>query len=173
MKEIEVKVIEIDKKKIIKKLKELKAKKIGEYNIEAMLFDTSNKKFSKKKNLIRLRKKNDCCYFTFKGKETRGFARKAEEIEFIVSDFEKSKLFLEKIGLIPYSFTKKHRITFELKNALIEIDEYSNIPVFLEIEAKSEKKIREIISLLGLSSKNIKTWNSFDLFKYYKKKYSF
>jgi adenylate cyclase, class 2 len=170
MKEIEVKVIEINKKNVLKKLKELNAKKIGEYNIEAMLFDDINKTFSKKKNLIRLRKKNNNAYFTFKGKETKGFSRQAEEIEFSVSDFKKAKLFLEKIGFKHYSFTKKHRITYKLKNALVEIDEYANIPVFLEIEAKSEKKIRELINLLELPLKNVKTWNSFDLFNYYDKK---
>lgn len=168
MKEIEVKVIEIDKSRVIKKLFELGATKIGEYDIKANLFDDINKKFNEKKQLIRLREKGKV-FITFKDKASNGFAREAEEIEFEVSDFNLAKTFLEKIGLIAKEIKPKHRTTFKLNDVLIEIDEYAEIPVFLEIEAKNEEKIKEIIKLLDLPKENVKNWNGFELFKYYNK----
>lgn len=167
--EIEVKVIEINKEEIIKKLKLLNAEKIGEYEIESVFFDDVNNSFSKKKNLIRLRKKNDLAFFTFKEKEKKSFARMAEEIEFSVGDFEKAKLFMEKLWFVSREVQKKHRTTFKLKNSLIEIDEYKDIPAFLEIESPSEEEIKEIIELLKIDASKVRTWNGFDLFKYYGK----
>lgn len=168
-KEIEIKVIEINKKEIIKKLNLLNAKKIGEYEVESVFFDDIKKSFSKKKHLIRLRKKNDLAFFTFKGKEKKGFARIADELEFGVSDFKKAKLFMKKIGFIPREVQKKYRTSFKLKNSLIEIDEYKDIPTFLEIESPNEKEIKEIVKLLGIDKNKVKTWNGFDLFNYYGK----
>ncbi len=169
MNEIEIKIIEINKEKVIKKLFEVGAKKIDEYEIFALFFDDMNKTFSSKKELIRLRKKNNSAFITFKGKEENDFARTSEEIEFEVSDFKKAQMFLEKIGLISRETKRKHRTSFKLKNSLIEIDEYEEIPIFLEIESPSEEEIKEIIDLLELNKENIRTWNGFDLFKHYGK----
>jgi adenylate cyclase, class 2 len=169
MKEIEVKVIEIDKEKIINRLKELKAKKIGEYDIKAIIFDTPDNKFEKQKNIIRLRQKGKS-YLTFKGKSKKGFAKECEEIEFEVSDFDLAKLFFEKIGFKSFEIKTKHRISFKLNDVLIEIDEYAEIPVFLEIEAKNEEKIKSVIKLLDLSEKDVRNWGAFELFRHYNKK---
>ncbi len=168
MKEIEVKVIEINKELVLEKLLELNAQKIGEYDIRASIFDDVEKSFKKKKQLIRLREKGKT-FITFKGKAINGFVREAEEIEFEVSDFVLAKKFLEKIGLIAFELKPKHRTSFKIKNALIEIDEYEEIPVFLEIEAESEEKIREIIKLLELPIDNVRNWNGFELFEHYGK----
>jgi adenylate cyclase, class 2 len=166
MKEIEVKVLEINKEKVLQKLKELKAEFVGEWDIDSIIFDDENNSLSKKKNLLRLRKKGKN-YLTFKGKEKDGFAREAEEIEIEVSDFEKMKLILSKIGFTNSINSEKHRTTYKLKNSLIEIDEIKGIPTFLEVESPNEKEIKEIIELFGFENDKIKNWNGFKLLEYY------
>ncbi|MFA5763308.1 MAG: class IV adenylate cyclase [archaeon] len=166
MKEIEVKVIEINQAEVEKKLVQLGAKKIGEYDIDALNFDTIDKKLSSKFNLLRLRKKGKN-YLTFKGKAEQGFAKIVEELEIEVSDFETTKLILEKLGFLAKKTHPKHRVTYKLNNSLIEIDDYFIIPVFLEIESPNEKELKEIIELFGFEEDKIKSWNGFDLFKHY------
>lgn len=170
MKEIEVKVIEINKEDVEKKLANFKAKKIGEWDIETILFDTSEKELEKKKNLLRLRKKGKV-YLTFKGKEKKKLARVAEELEIEVSDFETTKRLLERIGFVSKNFRPKHRVSYKIKNSLIEIDDYFDIPLFLEIESPNEEELKEIIKMFGFEKEKIKTWNGFDLLKHYGKKY--
>lgn len=170
MKEIEVKVIEINKEEIEKKLIEFGAKKIGEYDIESIIFDTKNKDLSKKQNLLRLRKKGKN-YLTFKGTPKFNVAKTVEELEVEVSDFELTKKILEQSGFIASNVAKKHRITYKLKNSLIEIDDYFFIPVFLEIESPTEIELEEIINLFNFDKNKVKTWNGFDLLKHYNKTY--
>jgi adenylate cyclase class 2 len=168
MNEIEVKVIEINKEEVIKKLNSLNAKKIFEGEVITLFFDDEEKTFSKKKQSIRLRKKGKS-YLTVKKAEKLGFARSAEETEVEVSDFDATKKILESIGLISRDIPKKFRTSYKLNDCLIEIDEYEEIPVFLEIEAENEEKIKEAISFLELDEEKVRTWNGFDLFKHYGK----
>ncbi len=170
MKEIEVKVIEINKKEVEKKLADFKAKKIGEWDIESILFDTPEKELEKKRNLLRLRKKGKS-YLTFKGKEEKGLARIAEELEIEVSNFDTTKKLLENIGFVSKKFRPKHRVSYKIKNSLIEIDDYFDIPLFLEIESPNEEELKEIIEMFGFEKEKIKTWNGFDLLKHYNKEY--
>ncbi len=168
MKEIEVKVIEIDQQEVEKKLSSLGAKKIGEYQVESIIFDDSENNLNKKLNLLRLRKKGKI-YLTFKEKAEKGFVKIAEETEVEVSDFEKMKLILEKIGFISSKTQPKKRITYKLKNSLVEIDDYFVLPVFLEVESPTEEELKEILDLFEFEKEKIKDWNGFELFKYYGK----
>jgi adenylate cyclase class 2 len=72
-----------------------------------------------------------------------------EEIEFTVEDFEKAKHFLEALGYQKLVYYEKYRTTYELKEALIMLDElpYGD---FVEIEGETVESIRTIASQLGL-----------------------
>ena len=164
MKEIEVKILEINKTQIERKLKSLGAKKVFDGDVYAIYFKNKN-------NTIRLRKKGNKSYLTVKLKLRSKKAKVREEHEIEVSDFEITKKILELLGLKKYINQKKHRTSYKIKDTIFEIDKYSGkysrIPAFLEIEGKKVNEIYKYAKLLGFKEEQCKPWTGKDLIEYY------
>lgn len=79
-----------------------------------------------------------------------------EEIEIQVNDFDKTSLFLEKIGFIEKQYTEKKRIQWRKDDLEFDIEIYPGLDPYLEIEAASWKKINKAIQLLGLKHEDKK-----------------
>jgi len=169
MKEIEIKILDVNKAELEKKLLGLGAKLVGKYELESIVFDTPNKDLNSKKELLRLRKKNAISTLTHKSSVKEDKTRTCEETEVEVGDFEKTKALLIGLGFICSSTKPKKRTTYKLNNSLIEIDEYKEIPTFFEVESPNEKELEEIVKLLGYSMKDTKTWTGWKVFNHYGK----
>jgi hypothetical protein len=64
--------------------------------------------------------------------------------------------FLSRIGLFPIAESTSHRISFELDSIDFDIDEFSGIPPFLEIDmGDSAVSAKEILEKLQLSSHEV------------------
>ena len=174
MKEIEVKILDIDRKKIEKKLRSLGAKKIFDGRIDARFFDFKNMPVKRAKNHFRLRKEGNTTKLTFKVHVSKKKAKINKEYEVEVSDFETMKAILELLGLHVWKRMTKRRISYMLKGTRFEIDryagKYSFIPEFLEIEAKDIKTIYRYAKLLGFRKEDCRPWTASDLRKYYARK---
>lgn len=169
MKEIEVKVLDINTKDIIQKLKKLKAKKTFEDEIEATFFDYPNNTFKKNNQLLRLRKKGNLAELTLKRNISRNKAKIVEETERVV-DFNKTLKFLKSLGLVEVrKLTKKYRISYQLKNIHFEIDKVEGIPAYLEIEAQSLNHLEKALKLLNIPKSKAKPWTQTEVQKFYKK----
>ena len=72
-----------------------------------------------------------------------------KEIEFVVEDFEKAKLFLEELGYQKLFYYEKYRTTYEFNDCHIMLDElpYGN---FVEIEGEGVEVIQSIAERLNL-----------------------
>ena len=173
MKEIEVKVLEIGRAKVEKRLKSLGAKKTFDGEIKALYFDCPDRSLRKAKDVLRLRKVGSKAVLTYKKFVKDGFAKVREELETEVSDFDTARSILRNLGFSTWLEMRKHRTTYELDGAHFEFDkykgEYSFIPEFLEIEAKSPSQIHKYAKLLGFKKSDCKPWTSWDLIKYYKR----
>lgn len=169
MKELEVKILEINKKEVIKKLENLGAKKILDSNVNAIHFDFDDYSLSKQDKILRLRRKGDITELTFKRKISKKKAKIVEELEVKVDDFGSMKKVLERLGLKKIKQYTKHRISYNLNDVHFELDTYPGIPTFLEIEAPDIKKVKESVEKLGYSMKDAKSWNGWDVLKYYRK----
>ncbi|MEK7062419.1 MAG: hypothetical protein AAB946_00120, partial [Patescibacteria group bacterium] len=64
-------------------------------------------------------------------------------------DFLEGGDLFEKIGLEKYARQEKDRTSFVYKDWQFDIDQYPNMPAFLEIEGNSEEHVKEAIKLLG------------------------
>lgn len=175
MKEIEVKILKINKNQIVKKLKKLKAKKTFNGIIQGEYFDYPNNKLEKNKELLRLRTAGKKVFLTYKGKREQSKVKSCEEKEIEVSDFDKMKEILLTIGFeVKGSTIKKHRVSFQLGKTHFEIEtpleEYSFIPPFMEIESTSERNIYKYAKILGYSTKDCLNWTGNDVIKHYRKK---
>lgn len=171
MREIEVKILDIDKKEIEEKLLELGAKKVLDDKLYALLFDSKDGSFRKSGNTLRLRRLGNKTILTFKKHISQEKAKIKDETEVEVFDFDKTKKILESLGFVVYRKVKKHRTSYKLGNVRFELDsheeKYKFIPDFLEIEAKDIETIYKFAKILGFKEKDCKPWSLKDLIKHY------
>lgn len=159
MREIEMKILEIDKEAVLKKLRALGAEKIYEAFIRVKYFDYPDHRIHKASDLLRLRElqfKNGKIKTEAVYKINRGVKKGCkifDELEFQLAgknSFESLTKYLKKFGIRQTLYYEKIRTLFKYKNLKFELDEHPKIPPLLEIEAKSEKEIYKAIKMLGL-----------------------
>ena len=169
MQEIEVKILEINTDETIKKLVTLGAKKIFEGPIYAVSYDFEDNKLTKDQSFVRLRKKGNKNFLTFKKKISQEKAKIMDETETEVGDFKETNKILLNLGLKPANDYKKNRITYQIANILFEFDSYEDlaVPTYLEIEAPDIETIDKYIELLKLNKENVKTWNGKQVLDHY------
>jgi len=174
MKEIEVKILEIDRKKVEETLINLGAKKILDSDIQTIFFDFLDDKIVKAKDVLRLRKEEDKIELTYKKVHATQTAKEAEEYSVDVSSIDVMRKILENLGLRETENMLKHRISYKLDNVRFDIDRYmenySFVPEFMEIEAESTDLIDKYAEVLGFKPKDCLPWSTYDIVKYYSSK---
>ena len=174
MKEIEVKILDIDRKKVEETLISLGAEKILDSDIQTTFFDFKDGKIVKAKDVLRLRKEDGKVELTYKKVHTTKTAKEAEEISVDVSSLEEMQNILENLGLRKTENMLKHRVSYKLGNARFDIDryleKYSFIPEFMEIEAEITEPIDHYAELLGFKPKDVLPWSTYDIVKHYSSK---
>ena len=150
-KEYETKILEINVKEIKKKLKQIGAKKKAEYLMRRCIFDIN----LTRDEWIRLRDYNGKnATLTYKVRTGSGISE-TEEIEVHVSDFDIMAEILSKLKFKGKYYQENKREIYKLKDIEFCIDHWPKIPTYLEIEAKSEKRVHEGLKMLGLEGKDI------------------
>jgi adenylate cyclase class 2 len=142
--ELELRILDVDVKKVEKKLKSLGATKVGSWNYTRYIYDTNPVDENK---WIRLRydgKKTELTYKNYKSNLIDGI----EELEIEVSDLEKTKQFLEILGYSYRSVQQNKRIRYMLDDVEIDIDTWPHLNTFVEVEGPSVDKVNKIIDYL-------------------------
>ncbi|MEK7084860.1 MAG: CYTH domain-containing protein, partial [Patescibacteria group bacterium] len=115
MREIEVKILDIDVDDIKHRLDKAGAVYLGERLIQEKAFDFPDQRIRASNSLCRLRKIGNAIEFAFKGnREKNAQFQIAEETEVVVSDFEKTEKILVSLGLSAYRDREKRRISYML-----------------------------------------------------------
>jgi adenylate cyclase class 2 len=161
MREIETKILEIDKEDVKKTLVNLGAKKISEeklvvdwYGPKGLTHDGDDSWFLR----VRTYDSTQKYEVTWKAKsEHIGVSRRHKEINFNVSHSEAIGDLFEELDLEKYAHQEKKRESWELNDIRFDIDTYPKMPTFLEIEAKSTEDIEDMIKKLNLEKNQ--TWN--------------
>ena len=149
--EYEVRVLEIDKDELIRKLESLNATKVGEFNQKRYVYDTIPKENGK---WIRLRTNGKETTLTFKD-VTSDKIDGTKEVEIEVSDLELTNEFLNKIGFFSKAYQENNRIRYILDDVELDIDSWPLIPTYLEIEGKDEKSVLDMIEKLELDKSKV------------------
>lgn len=159
--EYEVRFLEINEKEILNKLKELKAKEVGDWLQIRKTYDlipaTPN-------SWLRLRTNGEKTTLTVKEINSNKVDG-TKELEIIVDDFNETDAILTKIGLSYRNFQENKRHQFIYKDTEIDIDSWPLIPTYLEIEGENEEKIIEICKDLGLDYEKSTTMDVTDIYK--------
>ena len=159
--EYEIRVLEMEKESIVKKLESLGAIKKGEYNQKRYVYDL---KPIQKDKWIRLRTNGIETTLTYKDIESNTIDG-TKEVEFKVDSFEVANEFLNKIGFMPRSYQENKRIQYTLDNVEIDIDTWPMIPTYLEIEGNSEEEVNNMLKKLGVSNLKITPLNCDDIYR--------
>lgn len=169
MKEIEVKILEVDKEEVIKKLKELGAKKVFDGKIKTSYFDSDDEWLKRDGKVLRLREKGRELKLTIKKGISKEEAKIMEEFEVGLDEFEPIKNILNGLGLKEIQKIVKHRASYVLGDMHFEFDTHTGIPTFLEIEGPSLEKVKDYVEILGYSMEDTKPWSVWDVLEYYEK----
>jgi adenylate cyclase, class 2 len=147
--EIEVKVLNIDVKKLVLKLDSLGAKRVGEYFYKRIILDFPDNSLDKKDSWIRLRTDGKITTLTYKRKHGSKI-EDMEEHEVEVSDFKKTMDLLNEIGLEQKRFQENRRIKYLLGNTQVTIELWPKLKPYMEIESKTKKELLETLKKLKI-----------------------
>ena len=171
MRETEVKVIEIDRGAVVRKLELLGGEVVFDGMMHAVFLDHPDGSIVGNGNLLRLRSAGERTVMTFKGFVSRTGVKVMEEVESEVSDMGAALAVLQAIGLVVIRDMEKHRTSYRLGKAHVDIDRYvgkhAHIPEFLEIEAEDLEEITAIARKLGFSPERLLPWSTKDLLDHY------
>jgi len=169
--EVEVKILEIDRAAVERRLADLGAKLSFDGRLDASFFDFPTGRLGVAGSLLRLRQEGDRAVLTFKHPLEETGAKAREEVEIEVSDFDACRRVLEAMGLLETSRVEKRRTSYELGPATVAIDRYlgklSHIPEFIEVEAENVETVRFTAAQLGFAPADLKPWGMAQLVEHY------
>jgi len=161
MQEIEVKILEIDENKIIKKLENFADMISKDILLTTITFSNPYNDAS-----VRLRKINNENIFAVKIKVPDKNFKIRKEYETRISNLNTFKKQLEILGYKQLLLQEKKRTTYKYKNSKIVIDKYPDIPAYIEIEGTKEE-IKEIVDKLDYTIEDTTHINVYGLFERY------
>lgn len=176
MLEKEIKILEIQKEEIEKKLLELWATKTFDWFIHDIYYDFpewKSLKLEDNKRLFRVRKKWEEHLYTIKRKRNKKkewwekWLKVADEWENTITNVESFTKVLEKYWMTKIREKMKHRTSYKINDIEFDIDDYEYIPTLLEIEAPENTDIKKYIKLLWLENHIQKKFWSRKLYDYY------
>jgi predicted adenylyl cyclase CyaB len=171
MNEVEVKILDIDRKAVESRLLSLGAKKTFDDEMYAVYLDRSDDTLKKCGDLLRLRKEGDTCVLTFKKFISDEPAKIRKEYEVNVSDLGLMRSVFEQLGFKEWLIVKKHRTSYEIAGVYFEFDKYLDdhgyITEFLEIEAGDLKSIYRFVKQLGFRKDDCRPWTFLDVADHY------
>jgi adenylate cyclase class 2 len=150
-KEIELKVINVDKKEVESRLRELGAKHVATHKFRRVVFETGHG--SKIKNL-RIRTDGKVCTMTLKERTGPGLDQ-TYEYEVEVSDFDTAAKILCKYIKSKPIYELNTREEYMLGGVQITIDKWPGIPYYVEIEGLSVAAIKDMYKKLAIKGKLI------------------
>jgi adenylate cyclase class 2 len=154
-KEVEVRFLEVDKDKLMRRLNEVGAQDKGEKLFdERIIYDKELTWRDGGEQVLRLRTVDGETELAYK-KRIEMTADGIEEIEFIVSDVKAAEALLERLGYTGYRYQQKKRHQFELDGVSIDIDTWPQIPTYVELEGLTEEDLKSVAKKLNLDWKDV------------------
>lgn len=171
MQEIEIKILEIDRKKVETALAKMGAKKVFDGEMKTFFYDFKDGSIVKAKNVLRLRREGNKSVLTHKTVAGTQDAKIAQEYSVEVSNLFVMQKILKALGIVLIESLQKHRTGYELEGTHFDIDQYEgrygDIPEFLEIEGKSVVAIHEYANALGYKAEDCLPWSTVQVIEHY------
>lgn len=161
--EYEVRVLEIDREELVKKLEELGAKTEWDRVQKRYVYDFIPKIDGK---WIRLRTNGDKTTLTIKNVVSSKIDG-TQELEIEVNNFERCHLILKELGYEAKGYQENRRAHYSLFGVDIDIDTWPKIPTYLEIEGASEEAVYHVLEVLGFDKGDVTTMDVQKIYEHY------
>jgi len=156
MKEVEVKIRNINKEEIVEKILALGAVKIFSGKVVDFRFDTPDRDLSRQGKALRIRQKGRYIYLNLKGKKkAKDAIVDRDEIGVKISNFRVMQRILNELGFIKIFELFKFRTEYRYKDINFDLDEYYGLDPILEIESDSFEKVEKYIKKLEIEEEDI------------------
>ncbi len=155
MEEFEIKFLEVDVPELEKKLLNIGAKKVGEYDYIITLFDYPDLRLDKDHSWLKLRTDGKETTLSFKKrmgvKSSDGSIPDdgMQEMEIVVDDYQKTYAIFKALGFIVKREMGKRRVRYQKDKAVFDIDFWPQIPPYLEVESDSLENAKAAARELG------------------------
>lgn len=167
MKEIEIKVLGVEKRVLERRIRALGGRRIGGGMMIVKHFDFPDGRLRRKGELIRVRTiGRGTCEFAYKGPKIGvGKCKIREEIQTLAENPEAICRILLMTGMKETFYCEKKRASWAIGRACIDIDEYPKGIIYAEIEGGSEKLVYRVLERLGLRGSEVSCETAEVLFK--------
>jgi predicted adenylyl cyclase CyaB len=165
MREIEVKILDVDIKGLVAKLKKIGAKKVESGLVRITALDFPDEKLRKNGSYIRVRTFGHRTELVLKKNVEKSDFKIMDETETTLGDYETALKLFREIGIEAFAKQEKYRATYKLDNIKFEIDKYPTLNWFVEVEAESKDDVIRGVELLGFSMSQTTSKSGKDLFK--------
>lgn len=156
MKEVEIKIRNIDKSDIIRRVEELGAKKNFTGKVIDYRFDTPDRKLSKQGKALRIRQKGKFFFLNLKGKKkSLENITGRDELGVKISNYNAMYKMLNELGFIEIFKLTKYRTEYKFEDVKFDIDEYVGLDPILEIESTNTAVVEKYFQILGIKEENI------------------
>jgi len=164
----EVKVLDVSLKHLEKAFKTIKADRVFDGKRVFTTFDYPDLRLTENGKNIRLTEE-DKLKLSF---TTKLSPKSKETIKLFVSRKKEAIDFLDRLGLKPLAECRSHRISWEWKEVDFDLDQFPQIPPFLEIDpGDSEIALKKILKMLELENKEVVTLSTKEVYTKYGKNY--
>ncbi len=161
--EIEARILEINKEEIIKKLENIGATFINNYDQKRYIYDFNPVIANK---WLRLRTNGIETTLTIKEIKSDNIDG-TEELEIKVDSLEKTALILQELGYNPRLYQENFRTRYMYNNIEIDIDSWPKIPTYIELEGNSKEDIIALVKVLGYKEEDIITYGVKKIYEHY------
>ncbi|MBD3209450.1 CYTH domain-containing protein [Candidatus Woesearchaeota archaeon] len=169
MREVEVKVLEVDRAHMVKQLTAMGAKQVFAGEVVTHSF----KGLPEKIDTLRVRSEGNKHFLTVKTGRKQGFAKELEEISVGIADVPSTLALLEQLGFHRKRDSRKRRISYRLGKVRFDFDQYlddqSFVPEFVEIEAHNKAALKRVLYRLNIPDSKALSWTGNDVAKHYRK----
>lgn len=168
-KEHEIKVLDVDVERLVKKLEEIGAKKVYDDNRTIIALDTKDNHYlNNEDKLIRITDEGSIKVTMHVNQST---PETKKGIKFKTSRMKETMDFFNQLGLFPISEVKSHRISYELGKIDFDIDKFPAIPTFLEIDIEFIEEegytVESLLEVLGLQNNRVVVMGTEDIHALY------
>jgi len=150
--EYEVKILNVNPAELVAKLQKLGGTiSFGPGLLKTVLFDHPKLKLREQGIPMRVRELGSVAYLNIKHASgpQEGSIKSLQETELTVEAFDKMCELLRLAGFYPFRYQEKRRTTFNFPGVRVELDEYPNIPAYLEFEGDTAQLASELVAKLG------------------------
>jgi len=175
--EVEVKIIEIDVEEVLDVLRSMEHEYVFDGTIQTYDYKTSEdgKSFIRLRHLSNWNGADEYCIIYKDGKPSDSFAKFAVEHKLVdichsITIFHYWRNFFN-LALPLIHDSNKHRMSFQIGEFRVDIDDYGVIPPFMEIEGPDvdsiKRFVQEFMPWFDGEEGHMKNWGTKELFEHY------